>query len=760
MFSKLSTKDSLKTLYNYEALIDLYKNNQQEAIVINADTINTEQTNYILILEIVALSYFDLQQYDHCLKLITKIEKDKPDFLRINDLKGNALTKLSLFEEAIQTYKTYLQASKNKYKIYNKIANVYYFNNNHQIAVKYYLKSIKAVSKNIEAYTNLGKIFIELKKPDLAIYNINKAIAINPNYAPAYNNLGLALIDKEENNQAIKSFLKAIECDDNYTDSYVNLASTLFEKGNFKDTIALFKQAFYKNHLGANHLKTLALSYSKTILNDYDERDTELILKILKYKNLIHPAQISNTIFSIFLNYINKKQRETDNNELELLQNLSNHNLFMYFFRMSVTANLEIEKIFTRSRKFILTNNLYDTGINNIENFQVTLAIQNYLNGFIHHESKEEKVLIKNLEKEIALEINNNIFNVNKILCLGSYRSLQKYPLLGQKTNFTSLKRVTDIHIKNNNIEAEEIKKINCLTNVTDDVSMLVKRQYEENPYPVWEVTYLYESKYSIYDYFVKNNLKTDKINMLNSENNDILIAGSGTGQHAIQSSSRFKNSNVLAIDLSCRSTAYAIRKANELGVNNIKFMIADILDLKKLNKSFTIIESCGVLHHLENPLDGWSELVKKLKPNGLMRIGLYSKLGRRDVKKARDIIKKNKLSPNKNNMLNFRQEILENNKFNLKKLTNFPDFYSMNEYRDLIFHFKEHHFDLIEINEMINHLGLTFMGFELKDNYIKKSFEDKFPNPDDYYSLKLWDEYERENPDTFRNMYDFWVRL
>ena len=188
--------------------------------------------------------------------------------------------------------------------------------------------------------------------------------------------------------------------------------------------------------------------------------------------------------------------------------------------------------------------------------------------------------------------------------------------------------------------------------------------------------------------------------------------------------------------------------------------MIADILDLNKLNKRFTIIESCGVLHHLENPLEGWSELVKKLKPNGLMRIGLYSKFGRRDVKKARDVIKKNKLSLNKNNMLSFRQEILESDKFNLKELTNFSDFYSMNEYRDLIFHFKEHHFDLIEINEMINHLGLTFMGFELKDNYIKKSFEESFSNPDDYYSLKLWDEYERENPDTFRNMYDFWVRL
>ena len=760
MFSKLSSKESLKTLCNYEALVDLYRENHQEAIVINADTINTEQPNYISILEIVALSYFDLKQYDHCLKLITKIEKYKQDYFRINDLKGDTLTKLGLFEEAIQTYKVYLQASKNKHKIYNKIANVYYFNNNHQTAVKYYLKSIKAVSKNLEAYTNLGKIFIELKKPDLAIHNINKAIGLNPNYAPAYNNLGLALINKEEKNQAIKSFLKAIECDDKYTNSYVNLATVLFEKGNFKDAIALFKEAFYKNHLGTNYLKTLALAYSRTILHDYDERDTDLILKILKYKNLIHPAQISNTVFSIFLNYINKKQHETVNNELELLTKLSNHNLFMYFFKMFVTTNLEIEKVFTKSRKFILTNKLYDTNIDDIENFQVTLAIQNFLNGFIHHESKEEKLLIKNLEKEIALEINNNIFNVNKILCLASYRSLQQYPFLGQETNFTSLKQVTDIHIKNNNIEAEEINKISCLTNVTDEVSVLVKSQYEENPYPVWEDTYLYENRYSIYDYFVKNNLKTDKINMLNGENNDILIAGSGTGQHAIQSSSRFKNSNVLAIDLSCKSTAYAIRKASELDVNNIEFMIADILDLNKLNKRFTIIESCGVLHHLENPLEGWSELVKKLKPNGLMRIGLYSKFGRRDVKKARDVIKKNKLSLNKNNMLSFRQEILESDKFNLKKLTNFSDFYSMNEYRDLIFHFKEHHFDLIEINEMINHLGLTFMGFELKDNYIKKSFEESFSNPDDYYSLKLWDEYERENPDTFRNMYDFWVRL
>ena len=63
MFSKLGSKESLKTLCNYEALVDLYRENQQEAIVINADTINSEQPNYISILETVPLSYFDLKHY-------------------------------------------------------------------------------------------------------------------------------------------------------------------------------------------------------------------------------------------------------------------------------------------------------------------------------------------------------------------------------------------------------------------------------------------------------------------------------------------------------------------------------------------------------------------------------------------------------------------------------------------------------------------------------------------------------------------------
>ena len=101
-----------------------------------------------------------------------------------------------------------------------------------------------------------------------------------------------------------------------------------------------------------------------------------------------------------------------------------------------------------------------------------------------------------------------------------------------------------------------------------------------------------------------------------------ILVAGSGTGQHALGTASRFKNSQVTAIDLSPRSLAYAKRKMEELGVTNIHYLQADVLDLGMLDKQFDIIESAGVLHHMADPIAGWKVLTNCLKPGGLIKVG------------------------------------------------------------------------------------------------------------------------------------------
>ena len=55
------------------------------------------------------------------------------------------------------------------------------------------------------------------------------------------------------------------------------------------------------------------------------------------------------------------------------------------------------------------------------------------------------------------------------------------------------------------------------------------------------------------------------------------------------------------------------------------------------MKKAFDIIESVGVLHHMEDPIEGWRSLVDVLKPSGLMKIGLYSNLARRHIDDARE---------------------------------------------------------------------------------------------------------------------------
>ena len=62
--------------------------------------------------------------------------------------------------------------------------------------------------------------------------------------------------------------------------------------------------------------------------------------------------------------------------------------------------------------------------------------------------------------------------------------------------------------------------------------------------------------------------------------------------------------------------------------------MQADILHLHHLGKEFDIIESTGVLHHMDEPMVGWKALVDLLKPGGLMKIGLYSDLARQHIVK------------------------------------------------------------------------------------------------------------------------------
>jgi len=57
----------------------------------------------------------------------------------------------------------------------------------------------------------------------------------------------------------------------------------------------------------------------------------------------------------------------------------------------------------------------------------------------------------------------------------------------------------------------------------------------------------------------------------------------------------------------------------------------------------------------------------------------------------------------------------------------------------------------------MLKNLNLEFLGF--MHPFIKTKFSKFFPNDKKNISLDNWNQFEISNPDTFSNMYQFWVR-
>ena len=211
------------------------------------------------------------------------------------------------------------------------------------------------------------------------------------------------------------------------------------------------------------------------------------------------------------------------------------------------------------------------------------------------------------------------------------------------------------------------------------------------------------------------------------------------------------------AVDLSLASLAYAQRKSNELRFTNIDYLQADILHLHQIGKKFDIIESSGVLHHMNEPMAGWKVLVDLLKPGGLMNIGLYSELARQHIARVREEVTLLRLETSEADIRKFRKSLAESQDENHQQLIKSSDFFSLSTLRDLIFHVQEHRFTLLQIKKSLAELGLKFCGFEVED--IGSRFRDFHGEASNIHDLVLWHEFEESNPHIFAGMYQFWCQ-
>jgi 2-polyprenyl-3-methyl-5-hydroxy-6-metoxy-1,4-benzoquinol methylase len=308
-------------------------------------------------------------------------------------------------------------------------------------------------------------------------------------------------------------------------------------------------------------------------------------------------------------------------------------------------------------------------------------------------------------------------------------------------------------------IEPEEEQRyrdtIRRLTKIEDAVSLLVKRQYEENPYPRWVTAESDRGSMRITEYLRRLFPMASFRDPQSDERIDVLIAGCGTGQQSIVTARRFAGASLLAVDLSLASLCYAKRMSRAFGASNIEYAQADVLELASIGRTFDVIETSGVLHHLADPFEGWRVLLSMLRPGGFMHVGLYSKTARAQIRAARAYLAGKGVVPTAGEIRRWRQELLTTP---MKSVANYADYFSISECRDLLFHVQEHNLTIPEIEVFLRTHNLHFIGFELAPGIVA-SYRQRFPQDHPMADLTCWHLFETENPTTFASMYQFWVQ-
>jgi tetratricopeptide (TPR) repeat protein/SAM-dependent methyltransferase len=405
--------------------------------------------------------------------------------------------------------------------------------------------------------------------------------------------------------------------------------------------------------------------------------------------------------------------------------------------------------------------------------FWCALARQCFINEYVFDVTPEELEGVRRLRERLGRIIASGAsIPVLWLVALAAYEPLHLLPgaeALLERSWSPAVAALLTQQIREPMEERHLRDSVPALTAIADRVSLAVKQQYEENPYPRWVKPAPAGEPRTIAQYFGEwfqpagARDQRDRI--------DILVAGCGTGQNLIETARELTSAQVLAIDLSLASLCYAKRQALALGLTNITFGVADILGLAHPDGDsstgpagvvpalFDIVDASGVLHHMADPWMGWRALLSRLRPGGFMRVGLYSRLARRQINAARAFIAARGYAAGVEDIRRARQDILAlGDGSDAKDLVKYLDYFSTSECRDMLFHVQERQMTLPEIAGFLGESDVEFLGF-IMDARVIERFKARFPQDRVASDLALWHVFETENPDTFAGMYQFWIR-
>jgi len=591
-----------------------------------------------------------------------------------------------------------------------------------------------------QAHMNLGNALREAGRIEEALPHLRQAVHLAPSPF-GYNNLGLALAGRGDP-QAAHQFRRAIEMNyPGFVEPYLNLALEIAAHGDIEQALGLVRRSFEIKETPANHALFVRIA---SMLDTFTEDPG---LRALVTRAVTEGWERASDLATLVTTLVRGDPRPEDP-------------LLRWLLDSDPICDLTLEAFLTASRAMLLESaeRAPEAWRDDHLSFACALARQCFINEYVYAVTEDELARARSLRDSIVAA--GAAAQPAQIAAVGAYFPLHTLPVadaLLARSWDEPLAAVVDQQIREPRVEAACRAMLRRLTPIDDDVSRRVQQQYEQNPYPRWVAPEM-RPKYESLDALMQRERPHAPYRALGKRELDVLIAGCGTGRHSIGVAQQFERAKVLAVDLSSASLGYAQARTQALGVTNIEYGQADILTLGALGRTFDMIQSVGVLHHLGDPWAGWCMLTSLLRPDGVMFIGLYSEIARRDVVAARSFIAERGYGSTPQDIRAARKDLMAQDDNALRKVALFNDFFSLSECRDLLFHVQEHRMTLPQIRAFLAAEHLTFLGFEL-DFRATQKYATRFPADKAMTDLDCWDQFEQGHPYTFAGMYRFWVQ-
>lgn len=439
-------------------------------------------------------------------------------------------------------------------------------------------------------------------------------------------------------------------------------------------------------------------------------------------------------------------------------------NIVHLILRRLINTDLAMEQVLTSLRSAYLRLAVRQPASVAPEHLRtmLTIALQSFNNEYVFYTTREEEEICREILAGIAAANSNPSTLASRVIAYAMYHpiaqlSLSKDQIVALTKQDGDVQELIDRQIRDDALERDLAANIASFGRIENEVSIKVRQQYEESPYPRW-TEFASRRPRQFADYIKKQFPFLDDDLPLGNVN--CLVAGCGTGNHALEVASRFPDAAVTAIDLSRRSLAYGMRQAVRYGIANIEFFHGDLLEIEALKREFHFIESVGVLHHMEDPFKGFKALTEVLRSGGFMRIAVYRRSFRDRIKPAQEFVRARIKSHAVADLRTVRHELSRQASIDMEIYGKLADFYSISEFRDLFCHTQETSFTPAEIKELLRKLNLEFLGMDYSEcRPIETAFRASYPDRSRVYDLDVYEEFESARADQMPSLLEFWVR-